>query len=304
MITLKEKKMLLKMKSALGEDVIELRAEIDAEEAKLASESESRRNAFEGMFANLSKELNQLAIQDKKRTTEQQALVESLGQLFVKIAADPQVPQEVKEELARVEEPVVEPAVEQPKPANVVDAVVQHVKETTQPTSVFVQPDPPLVSKDIRAIQNKLKLLEGWVSKISMTGPGGGEVNLRWLDDVARETIAPGRYLTYDPTTKKFVFDEINTQEVAYNTTLVTEPTYTIQSGDYYVGVNYAGPVTITLPVTATSGRTIIIKDEDGDAETYPITVSGNVDNDPGGFILQINNGAIQLIYRNGWRII
>ena len=78
----------------------------------------------------------------------------------------------------------------------------------------------------------------------------------------------------------------------------------TIQSGDYYVGVNYAGPVTITLPVTATSGRTIIIKDEDGDAETYPITVSGNVDNDPGGFILQINNGAIQLIYRNGWRII
>jgi len=37
----------------------------------------------------------------------------------------------------------------------------------------------------------------------------------------------------------------------------------------------------------------LIIKDEDG-----------TVDNDPGGFIIQINNGGVQLIYRNGWRIV
>lgn len=48
----------------------------------------------------------------------------------------------------------------------------------------------------------------------------------------------------------------------------------------------------------------LIIKDEDGDAETHPITVQGLVDNDPDGFIIQINNGAVQLIYRNGWRIV
>jgi len=30
----------------------------------------------------------------------------------------------------------------------------------------------------------------------------------------------------------------------------------------------------------------------------------GNVDNDPGGFILMQNNGGIQMIYRNGWRIV
>jgi hypothetical protein len=48
----------------------------------------------------------------------------------------------------------------------------------------------------------------------------------------------------------------------------------------------------------------LIIKDEDGDAETNPITVQGTVDNDVGGFIIQINNGGIQLLYRNGWRIV
>ena len=48
----------------------------------------------------------------------------------------------------------------------------------------------------------------------------------------------------------------------------------------------------------------LIIKDEDGDAEINPITVQGTVDNDAGGFIIQINNGAIQLLYRNGWRIV
>jgi hypothetical protein len=70
------------------------------------------------------------------------------------------------------------------------------------------------------------------------------------------------------------------------------------------VGVNYAGPTNITLPVTANTGRIISIKDESGQASINPITVSGTVDNDAGGFILQIDNGGVQLLYRNGWRII
>ena len=150
----------------------------------------------------------------------------------------------------------------------------------------------------------KIKFLEQWIGKIANAGPGSGEVNLRWLDDVKRDTIADGRWLKYSEADKKFVFDEINPYEVVYNTTVVTTPTYTVQDNDYYIGVNYAGPVTITLPTTPDSGRMIIIKDEDGDAETNPITVVGTVDNDSGGFIIQINNGGVQLIYRNGWRIV
>ena len=168
----------------------------------------------------------------------------------------------------------------------------------------FQNPQPDIVNKDVEAIRNKIKFLEQAIGRIAAAGPGGGEVNLRWLDDVARETIVDGRWLKYDGSRKKFVFDEINPYEVVYNTTEVTTPTYTVDDNDFYIGVNYAGPVTITLPTSTNSGRMLIIKDEDGDAETNPITVLGTVDNDAGGFIIQINNGAIQLLYRNGWRIV
>lgn len=252
----------------MGEDVAELRAQIEAEEVRQSSISESRRVAFDGIFSGLAKNLNELAVQDKKRTTEQQALVESLGQLFSNISSDPQVPQEIKDELIKIDETPEQPV--EPEPPSVVEKVVQHVKETTAP-SMFVQPNPPTVDKDIKAIQNKLKLLEGWVSKISMTGPGGGAGEIYNLD---------------------------------MPTILVNTSSYTVGRKDYYIGVNYAGTTTITLPSNVKQGRYLIIKDESGRCSKYPIIVHGNVDNDPGGFILRIDNGGIQMIYRNGWRIV
>lgn len=198
--------------------------------------------------------------------------------------------------LTEVVVPEVKPAADQVP----MDQINKYLKQNAS----FQQPDPDPVDPNMRAVQDKLKFLEQAIGRIAATGPGSGEVNLRWLDDVDRASITDGRYLRYDDATKKFVFDEINTQEVVYNTTYVTTPEYTVVPGDYYIGIDYAGPVTVTLPVTSGSGRTIIIKDEDGDAENNPITVLGTVDNDPNGFVLAISNGAIQLIYRNGWRII
>lgn len=136
------------------------------------------------------------------------------------------------------------------------------------------------------------------------TMSGGGEVKLRMLDDVARNTITDGRFLKYSAADGKFVFTEISETEVVYPTDAITTETYSINSGDYYLGVNRAGPVAITLPTSPSSGRIIIIKDESENASTNPITVLGNVDNDAGGFTLQINNGSITLIYRDGWRIV
>lgn len=88
-----------------------------------------------------------------------------------------------------------------------------------------------------------------------------------------------------------------------YNTRLVTTNSYTVQPEDYYVGVNYAGIVTITLPPAA-NGDKVVIKDESGACSTNHIVLAGLVDNDPGGAILAMNNGAIHMIYRDGWRII
>ena len=121
------------------------------------------------------------------------------------------------------------------------------------------------------AITKKIRFLEQWISKVSMAGPGGGAGSVAKLD---------------------------------HETKLITTPSYSITTKDYYLGVNYAGPVTITLPTIVNNGRMYIIKDESGICSTNPITVIGNVDNDPGGFILAQDNGGIQLIYRNGWRIV
>ena len=209
---------------------------------------------------------------------------------------------EEKEVITEVSPIPAEPEIKTPEQRiqDTNDDVTKYLKDKS-----FQQPTPDVVDKNVDDIRKKIRFLEQAIGKIAAAGPGGGEVNLRWLDDVARETIADGRWLKYNGTTKKFEFDEINPYEVVHNVTEVTTATYTVQDNDYYIGVNYAGPVTITLPVSANSGRVVIIKDEDGDSETNPITVVGLVDNDPGGYVIQMNNGATQLIYRAGcWRII
>lgn len=88
----------------------------------------------------------------------------------------------------------------------------------------------------------------------------------------------------------------------AHTTQLVTASTYTASSSDYYIGVNYAGPVTITLP-SGINGYQLVIKDESGRASAYPITIVGTIDNNAN-IVLAVNNGALTLIYRAGWRLI
>jgi hypothetical protein len=87
-----------------------------------------------------------------------------------------------------------------------------------------------------------------------------------------------------------------------YSTRLVNTSTYVATASDYYIGVNYAGPVSITLP-TVSDGNQLIIKDESGNCANNPITLVGTVDNNTN-IQLAFNNGSLTLIYRSGWRII
>jgi hypothetical protein len=91
-----------------------------------------------------------------------------------------------------------------PEPKTEQDSVQKYIDSFKNAS--FQQPDVPKVDPAIRAVQDKLKFLEQWVGKISAAGPGSGEVNLRWLDDVDRASIADDRYLKYDQRTKKFTF--------------------------------------------------------------------------------------------------
>ncbi len=91
----------------------------------------------------------------------------------------------------------------------------------------------------------------------------------------------------------------------------VTGATYTASVVDYYIGVSYAGPVTITLPVAPETGREIVVKDESGKAGygvTRQITIVGatashKIDNQTSA-IINMDNAGLHFLYRNGWRII
>lgn len=114
------------------------------------------------------------------------------------------------------EEPISEPELIQEEPIqipaqNLIDLTVHEIgKQVVREQDSFQQPNPPPVQPDIDAIVKKLKFLEQFIGKIAMAGPGSGEVNLRYLDDVDRASIADGLFLRYNSTSKKFEFDEID----------------------------------------------------------------------------------------------
>jgi hypothetical protein len=247
-----------------------------------------------------------LLAEEKKKKKEiedklKQSIQEDVNSLFSQLSSEPEVEisaEQIQEEV--LTEVITNSPVPEIKKPNTMDSVGKYLTGKS-----FQQPEPDKVAPELRAVTEKIKFLEQAIGRIAANGPGGGEVNLRYLDDIDRPSIYDMRFLRYNATTKKFEFAEVNPHDIVYTTHLVTTSTYTVDSDDYYVGVNYAGPCTITLPTTSlSSGRSIVIKDESGAAETNPITVVGTVDSDAGGFVIQINNGATQLIYRDGWRII
>ena len=69
--------------------------------------------------------------------------------------------------------------------------------------------------KEIEVIKKNVsdfhKIIHEQSRKISLAGSshGGGEVNLRYLDDIDRSSIRQGHFLTYDDSTKKFMFSQI-----------------------------------------------------------------------------------------------
>jgi hypothetical protein len=159
-----------------------------------------------------------------------------------------------------------------PVTESLIDRAVTHIaKEVKSEETSYQQPDADLTGRSVNDIRKKLKFLEDWISKISLTGPGGGAGDVINLDHPVK----------------------------------VVGSDYTFTRRDYYVGVNATSSVTLTLPdAIGYPGRVIVVKDESGNCSNNPIVVTGTVDNDPGGFILQMDNGGVQMIYREGWRII
>lgn len=140
---------------------------------------------------------------------------------------------------------------------------------------------------------------------------GGGETRLEFLDDVDRNSVkVNNKFLRYNSTTKKWEGADPGSSGIRYATTTVTSSTYTVQLTDYYIGVNYLGAVTITLPSVVDDGTCYVIKDELGQASNganrYIAVVPSGSDTIDGKdkATIAYDYGSLTIIYRNGWRIV
>jgi hypothetical protein len=125
-----------------------------------------------------------------------------VDEVIENIALIEQAPVQITEMI--VSESAPETIVEVPSVATqVAESIKRQIGEGT-----LVRPDAQMPAENA-ALEQKVKYLEAWISRVAATGPGGGEVILRWLDDVDRSTINQDWYLTYDPVRKKFIFKDI-----------------------------------------------------------------------------------------------
>lgn len=185
------------------------------------------------------------------------------------------------EKRSRPPEPTFEEVLPDPIPETVVESLPEPVIEVVQVPVAPVVREPVLSIEPksganfaLTQLQKEFQMLRKMVERnqsMQYIGSGGGAGDVTHLDHPTR----------------------------------VVGGNYTLGRFDYYVGVNHTTATYITLPMTGIpNGRKFIIKDESGKASLIPIHLVGTIDNDPNGATLRINNGALQLIYRNGWRVI
>jgi len=198
------------------------------------------------------------------------------------------------------------PAVEVPKEE---DLISQTMNALSNP-KFSKPPMPDLQAAEIKAIRQQIADLVQRMGTLSWGGGGTGIVRIFDADDYDKTSGSDDRkFMTYR--NGMFQMDFVNPNEIVANTAYVTSNTYVITKDDYYIGVNCASTVTLTLPTVPDvyTGREFYVKDESGNAgsparwiDIYP---SGTDKIDGQNYArLQIDWGGLKFIYRDGWRVI
>ena len=212
---------------------------------------------------------------------------------------------EVVKEAFVASAPPPAPAVEVPSKEELVQQVINVLDTKKANANVAIYRD-----KEIEGMRRTISEMMQKISTLSWGGGGTGIVRIFDADDFDRASIDDDKqFVTFR--NGWFQMDYVNPNEIVANTTYVISNTYQITNDDYYIGVNVASTVTITLPPAADvyTGREFYVKDESGNAgaparfiDIYP---SGSDKIDGQNYVrLQIDYGGLKFIYRNGWRVI
>ena len=182
---LQEKRSLVRMAEALGQtpdpSLLEDIARLEALEARI------KRNIAEDLNDIFSPQQTVVSEKQVDKVIENIAILEEEPILITRIAV-PESNTDIKVEVP-----------------SVADQIADSISRQMATEGTLVRPDAEMPGPTA-AIEQKIKYLENWISRIAATGPGSGEVNFRWLDDVNRATINKDWYLTYNPGSKKFEF--------------------------------------------------------------------------------------------------
>ena len=218
-------------------------------------------------------EISNIKKEDKEKKEQEQKKLEA----FESFLFSDKVSNKPKKKKQVVKEELIQEVIEEPKE----ELEEKSLGLLSEPSDVKQQTDPltPLDQKfaTLDDLQKHYNLFLSRIQQQLSTIGGGGETNLAYMD----------MPITY-----------------------VTSSSYKITPKDYYIGVNYPGAVTITLPTPKKNGKTYIVKDERGEASKgmnryITILPSGSdLIDGQNRVILAYDFGSLTFVYRNGWRVV
>ena len=230
-----------------------------------------------GVDIDLSEFFSTVGVEKKKKKDEIQSLISnSFEEFFLQPLKEEILPP--KKKVKNKAKPKVEDKIEENK--NIL--IERSLGLLSEPSDTKVQKDPitPL-NQNFVTLDQLNKHYSNFLSRIQQqlsTLGGGGETNLTYMD---------------------------------VPITSVTSSSYTINPQDYYIGVNYAGAVTIRLPRADREGKIFVVKDELGEASkgtnryiTILPTGSDLIDGRDRA-ILAFDYGSLTFIWKsNSWRVV
>jgi len=211
---------------------------------------------------------------------------DSFDNLFWSTLTETKEQKKLKRKLKkRIPEPIIQEEVIIENPKQIKEKVNYTEPNYTEPPhSKNRDPLTPLDQDFVKLedFNKHYKLLVNRIQQQLSTIGGGGETQLKYLDDIVGIATNPSAYdlklLQYKHNLRKFEFVDPNDVGGTTIVNLIGITTYYQASNvDDYIGVNVNNPLTIVLPLNPSIGKKLIIKDEGNKINLYNITVQSGI---------------------------
>jgi len=272
----------------------------DKELYSLLGEEFSTDSFIDSLFSSAKEEIKKEKVIEEKITKIFDDIISNKNEAVVE-----EIDEEGQEEEIEKEEIVQESSQDES-----INQYIDFLKETVKNQPQEYQES--LTNPSSKEIQD-LKNLVWQVMRDVRAQGGGGEVNLRYLDDIVgiatNSSAYDQKFLQWNSTTNQAEFVDPN--DVG-GTTIVNisgiTTYYQASNVDDYIGVSADVPVTILLPQIPSYGKKLIVKDEGNKIATYNITVQAgagtSVENDTS-VLMKINHQSFTYFYNgSNWFLI